>query len=73
MNDKNYKGIVKKLHDYGWKNGYLNYANVNMLVRGCCVPKYPQCYDKQLEKYELAPHPSFGSFEGDNGEKRQKK
>ena len=37
LNDKNYKRVVKKLHDDGWKNGSITSADVAMLGHGCGV------------------------------------
>ena len=48
-------------------------ADVTIIGHVYGVSQYPYFYDQHLEKYQLLPRPHFGSFEGDNGEKRSKK
>ena len=62
LNDINYKRTVWKLHDYVWKNSYFNSADVSMLGYGCGVSQYPQFYDKELDRYQVLPHPYRGYF-----------
>ena len=62
LNDSNYKRSVKKLHDYGWKNGYLISDDVDMLGLGCGMSQYTQLYDHQLERHQLLPCPYFWNF-----------
>ena len=38
----NYKKIVRKFHDTGWKNSYHTSADVSMLGYGCGVSQYSQ-------------------------------
>ena len=51
-----------------WKNSFTS-ADIAILGYRCGVSQYPQCYDKQLEKYQLLPRPYLVSFEGDNQNK----
>ena len=60
----NYKKMVRKFHDTGWKTSYHNSADVSMLGYGFGVSQYPQFYDKELDMYQVLPRPYRGSFEG---------
>ena len=51
---------------------FFTSADVCMLGYGCGVSQYPQCYDRDLEKYQVLPRPYLGSFEGGNREKLTK-
>ena len=62
MNDKNYNGTAKKLHDSGWKNSIFTTDYVSMLGHVCGLSQYPHFYDQHLEKYQYLPCPYLGSF-----------
>ena len=59
----------EKFHDTGCKNIYFTSANVSMLGYGCGVSQYHQFYVKDLDMYQVLPHPYFGSFDGGPGDK----
>ena len=63
LNDINYKRTAMKLHDANWKNIFSNFDGVSMLGYGCGVSQYPQFYDRDLDKYQVLPHPYLGSLE----------
>ena len=65
----NYKKKVSKFHDTGWKNSYHTSADVSMLGYGCGVSQYPQLFVKDLDMYQMLPHPYLRSFDGGPGEK----
>ena len=65
----NYKKIVRKLHDTGWKNSYHTSADVSMLGYGCGVSMYPQFFVEDLDIYQMLPRPYLISFDGGPGDK----
>ena len=50
------------------KNSFFNSIDVSMLGYGFGVSKYHQFYYQYLDKYQVLPHASLVSFEGDYGE-----
>ena len=72
FNNNNYEETVRKLHDCGWENGYLTFADVAMFGHGYGFSQYPQLYYQQLEKYQLLPCKYLRNFEGDSGYKNNK-
>ena len=69
----NYKKKVKKLHDTGWKNSYLTFADFSMLGCGCGVSQYTQFFVKYLDMYHMLNRPHLGSFDGGPGDRLIKK
>ena len=65
----NYKKIVRKFHDTGWKNIYHTSSDVSMIGYGCGVSQYPQLFVKDLDMYKMLPRPYLRSFYGGPGEK----
>ena len=57
-----------KLHDDGWENSSFASDDVYVLGYGCGVSQYPQYYHIDLYKYQILPHPYWGSFGGYPGE-----
>ena len=68
-NDIIYRETVKNLHDAGFKNSYFTSADMSMLDSRCGVSQYPQFYYKDLDMYQVLPHPYNGSFDVFPGEK----
>ena len=64
LNDINYKGTLRKLHDDVWKYSYFTSADIPMLDYGCGVSHYPQFYDKDLDRYQVLPRTFRDYFEG---------
>ena len=69
----NYKKIVRKFHDTGWKNSYQTSADVSMLGYGCGVSQYPQFFVEDSDIYRMLPHPYLRSFDGGPGDRLIKK
>ena len=44
-----------------------------MIGYECVVSQYPQFYDKDLDMYQVLPHPYIGSLDGFPGDKLIKK
>ena len=65
----NYKKIVRKLHDTGWKNSSLTSSDVSMLGYGCGVSQYTQFFVEDLDMYQVLPLPYLRSFYGGPGDK----
>ena len=65
----NYKKTVKTFHDTGWKNSYHTSDHVSMLGFGYSVSQYPQFFVKDLDIYQMLPHPYLRSFDVCCGDK----
>ena len=59
----NYKKIVSKLHDNGWKNSSHTSADVFMLGYGCAVSQYLQVFVEDLDMYQVLPRPYLRNFD----------
>ena len=53
-----------KVHDTGWENSYFTSANVYILGCGCGASQYPQFCVKDLDMYQVLPHPYLWSING---------
>ena len=49
----NYKKIVRKLHDTGWKKSYHTSDDASMIGYGCGVSQYPQFFVEDLDIFKI--------------------
>ena len=62
---RNYKVIVRKFHDCGWKNSSHKSADVALLGYGCGVSMYPQFFVKDSKTFQMLPCPYIRYLDGE--------
>ena len=67
LDEGTYKTTILNIHKLGWKAQYFKSADVSILVHGCGVSQYPQCYDTIKYIYQMLPHSYVGSYSGEKG------
>ena len=64
----NYKVIVRKFHDCGWKNIYHKSADVDILGYRFGVSIYPQLFVEDLKTFQMLPRTYRRSFDGEHAD-----